>query len=321
MKKISLLTSNRRFSPTLEKKRGMWICHLHEAGRSRSKIIKLPIIGITLAVLLFRVPNALALAIVGNFIGGTQQGPSVGGGNIVSIFAAAAGTWENAIHDPFELHIDYGWGPDPGGYHYLQAQSGSPNRETNGLIYVQPQIYNDGSYATLFMDPTPTFNEEFSPEGRSIQNLGGGALTVGRFLSAADAAPAGLWQDLYTIFLHEIGHSLGISNANTSFISEAVDGQVQIGADLPFGGSVIPLARNNFGVTSHLDLQGGNLMSGLSFNERRLPSAADILVNTQLSGFSNVNLEATQVVPEPTTMLLFATGIAGLAGIIRIRRK
>lgn len=281
--------------------------------------------GIAVAILLWGVPNAWAVSILGNFIGGTQQGPSVGGGNIVDIFNAAALTWENAIADPHDLFINYGWGPDPGGFHFLVAQGGVPNRETQGLIQVQPQIFSPGDFVTLFLDPTPTLNEEFLPEVQLTQDLGGGDLTIGRRLDASGAAPPGVWHDLYSYLLHEIGHALGISNGNISFISEAADGVIIVGPGLPFAGSIIPLATNNFGVTSHIDVVvGGPLMSSLGSNDRRLPSAIDVLANAQISGFTQLNFEATQVaepVPEPTTLLLFGAGGLGLLAKMRRRKK
>ena len=265
--------------------------------------------------------SASAIAIYGNFIGGTQLGPSVGSGNIVDVFEAAAATWEGAFLDDFDLFIDYGWGVDPGGYHFLQAQGGVINRETQGLILVQPQIYAPGEFATLFLDPTPTLNEEFSSEISFTQDLGAGELNVGRLMTASSNAPTGEWQDLYTILLHEIGHALGLSNANATYIADGADGSIEVRDPLPFAGTVIPLARNNYGVTSHLDLPNGRpVMSGLGFRDRQLPSAVDVLVNAQLSGFTNVNLEPTQPahsVPEPSTLLLLGMGLAANCAIKR----
>jgi hypothetical protein len=291
--------------------------------------MKARIAAVALAMVLIRAPEASAGLILGNFIGGVELGSRVGGGNIVDIFNSAASTWSHALMDDFEVTIDYGWGPDPGGYHFLGAQGGTPNRETAGLILVNPQIFGPGDFVTLFMDPTPDLNEEFLPETRYEGDLGGGIVTTGRVFQASSDAPTGLWQDLYTMILHEIGHALGLSNANTSFQSEAVDGQITIGDQLPFGGTILPLATNNFGVTSHLDPTLGHpVMSGLGFNDRRLPSAIDVLVNAQLSGFQNVNLSPLQLAPEdpaptpePATLLLTVTGLTVIFGIRRKKRR
>ena len=109
----------------------------------------------------FGVGNASALTIEGTFIGGTELGRNFGGGNIHDAFRAAANAWEHVIKDKFVVHFDYGWGTSPGGTHTLLEQGGTPNRETRGLILINPQVYSDGTYVPLFLDPTPRRNNEF----------------------------------------------------------------------------------------------------------------------------------------------------------------
>lgn len=257
------------------------------------------------------------LLIVGNFIGGEQKGSSFGGGNIVDIFHAAAAAWQSVIRDDVTLRVDYGWGPDPGGYHFLGEQSGDPNRETAGTILVNPQIFNDGTFAPLYMDPTPLDNAEFTPYQETAQDFGGGLLNTGRILQMnVEGVP--FYLDLYTIISHEIGHSLGLSNANSSFIAEAADGDIDVTGSQPFAGSSLPLTTNNFGVTSHLAVNGA-VMNGLFPNGRQLLSDADILANAQLSGWhTTLGPEPT---PEPATLWLVGSGIVALAGGARRRRK
>jgi len=257
------------------------------------------------------------LLIVGNFIGGEQKGSSFGGGNIVDIFQAAAAAWQSVIRDDVTLRIDYGWGPDPGGYHFLGEQGGDPNRETAGTILVNPQIFNDGTFAPLYMDATPLDNAEFTSYQETAQDFGGGMLNTGRMLQMnVEGVP--FYLDLYTIISHEIGHALGLSNANSSFIAEAADGDIDVTGSQPFAGSSLPLATNNFGVTSHLAIQGA-VMTGLFANGRQLLSDADILANAQLSGWhTTLGPEPT---PEPATLWLVGSGIVALAGGTRRRRK
>ena len=271
------------------------------------------------------------LLIVGNFIGGEQQGPSFGGGNIVNIFGAAASAWESVILDDFVLSIDYGWGPEPGGYHYLLDQGGELNRETRGLILVNPQVFSDGSFAPLFMDPTPSANEEFTTYQETAQDFGGGLLNTGRVLQGnVEGVP--FYLDLYTIISHELGHALGLSNANVSFVAEAADGDIDITGSQPYAGSSLPLATNNFGVTSHLAINGA-VMTGLFPNGRQLLSDADILADAQLSGWhttlsagseptSSPGPGSTDPVPEPATLWFIASGaLVWAAGNCRRRTR
>lgn len=55
--------------------------------------------------------------------------------------------------------------------HYLNAQSGPPNRETEGTVYWD----NDGlSPIVAYMDPTPYENEEFRSMTETGADLGEG---------------------------------------------------------------------------------------------------------------------------------------------------
>jgi hypothetical protein len=265
--------------------------------------------------------DADALTIVGEFVGGRPLGPSVGGGDIVDIFRAAADTWERAIQDDFTVTFEFGWGPGPGGTHELLAQGGTPNRETHGRILVNAQVASDGGFMPLFLDPTPSLLEEFPIYHERAEDLGAGALNVERRYSAPIGPGAALFQDLLSILLHEIGHGLGLSVTNRSFVWESADGHIDVTAPLPFAGSVIPLAFNNHGVTSHVDPAiVGPVMGSLGFNDRRLPTAADILANAQISGFREVNLDLVEVSQPPPLALVLAGLAAAALGLGRSRR-
>lgn len=259
------------------------------------------------------------LIILGNFIGGEQKGSSFGGGNIVDIFDAAAAAWESVIRDDFTLRIDYGWGPDPGGYHFLTQQGGDPNRETAGTILVNPQIFNDGTYAPLYMDPNPSDNAEFTSYQETAEDFGGGSLNTGRILQMA-VAGIPYYLDLYTVISHELGHALGMSNANVTFVAEAADGGIDVYGPQPYAGSYLPLATNNFGVTSHLAIQGA-VMTGLFPNGRQLLSDADILATAQLGGWTTTLSPAPAPTPEPATAFLVGTAILAIVSGRRYRRK
>ena len=75
---------------------------------------------------------------------------------------------------------------------------------------------------------------------------------------------------------------------------------------LPFSGTSIPLATNNYGVTTHIHptkIQGRPVMGSSQAKTRQLLSMLDILVNAQLSHFTHLNLTPPifeqEQLPEP----------------------
>lgn len=233
-------------------------------------------------------PSASALTIVAEFIGGAAPQNAVGGGNLVDIFNAAVRIWESAYQDSFTLHLYYGWDPiGTAGNHTLMEQDGELQREIAGVI-----LFDNTGTVSFFMDPTPDLNEEYQRITEEHQDLGGGFINVARLFSypQGDALDR---TDLLTVALHEIGHALGMSNANLSFLNLSRSGTLTIGDGLPFSETVIPLAMNKTGVTSHFDpirVIYGSIMSGVCANERRIPSSLDILANAYISGFASLDL-------------------------------
>jgi hypothetical protein len=268
---------------------------------------------------LLPITNVSALTIERDFIGGTPQPNALGGGNLVDIFNAAADRWESAIRDQFTVTFQFGWAPIGGGTHTLNAQGGTPNRETAGTILINNDTIP--GHFRWFLDPTPRLNEEWGSFTTSFADLGGGTINVGRTFSDPVGAAVGEI-DLYTDVLHEIGHGLGMSLANNSFITESADGSVDVTAPRPFAGTKVPLAHNLAGIDSHPDLNdprfSETVMVGGHFGERKDLSALDILLMAQLSEFTDVSLDP---VPEPTTLFLWGTTMAGLGIGVRWRGR
>jgi hypothetical protein len=279
---------------------------------------------IFLAVLFFLfigASNAPAVTIETCFIGGVVPDNAVGGGNLDDIVNTAARIWESAYADSITITLYYGWAPiGDAGNHTLLVQGDNPNREITGRI-----LFDNSGASLFYLDPTPNLNEEYRRLTEEYEDLGAGRINVGRIYRKAVDEAAG-YIDLLSVAMHEMGHALGMSSANLSFMEQCQQGILYISGGLPFNGTAIPLAYNNSGIVPHFDaneIAYGSVMSGINSDERRMPSELDIVANAQISGYTILNLnpqEAIQSGQLGTAVDIMFRGIDGLDGSTSVNR-
>ena len=239
-----------------------------------------------MALVVLWVHSAQSLTIVRDFTG-TAPTNTIGSGTWTNTINSACRVWETVFPGSGKLTIHFEWGNVSTATHYLMSQGGSPHRELEAKV-----VINGSPWFKWFIDADPLSPP--SAYASSTVDLGGGPINAGRYQYGVSAEMS---MDLFTTVLHEIGHALGLSMDNDSFSLICQSGSVTICTSLPYAGTVVPLAQNNGGFTSHIgDVAEGNLMSGLiGWCQRSLPSALDIVTLAQLSGYTEVNPDLAPV--------------------------
>jgi hypothetical protein len=219
-------------------------------------------------VLLLMLSQASAMKIETRLIGGDAPANAVGNGNLTDIVNVAAHMWESVFADSITITLNYGWGPiGSAGIHTAIDMNTQKTREISGTI-----LFDNSGAVQFYLDPSPSGSEEYTKSAAESQNFGGGMINVARIFSQPIGDAIGR-VDLLSVVLHEMGHAMGLSLANSSFLSQSSTGFIKIGSNLPYAGTSAPMALNNSGIIPHFNVEQvlyGSLMAGLNSDERRI---------------------------------------------------
>jgi hypothetical protein len=259
---------------------------LNPFGNGEKAMFKnyLKVSALVIAFIFLSISESSAMDIVTRNIGGMPPENTSGSGNLTDIVYAAARMWESVYADSVTVTMEYGWAPIAEAGNHMALEF---NRQGNQEVACTLLFDNSGA-TPFYLDPSPNSNEEYLQRREEYQDLGGGSINVARLYKKPVGIAAG-YVDLFSVVLHEIGHAMGLSVYNQSFVSQRGNGIIVLSDPLPFAGTMAPLASNNTGFIPHFDVLEvayGCLMVGVNADERRIPSELDILTNAQISGYT-----------------------------------
>jgi len=248
--------------------------------------------------------RAFALDIVLSFNSAVSANPAddPAGTLLTQHMQAVEAFYEDVFEDAHTITISYWYGNQGAGIlaaHSLVSQSGG--RETSGQIVFSPDAAGTG----WFFDPTPGDNAEFNMSQTLWRNLSAANQT--NFYNSSGTIPATFEAgfsgsnngsnpnvagntDMLSVAIHETGHSLGMSSANTATQTETnVDFDYDFDSANVFGATLAArtAATNNL---AHLADSAAVMFPSIGTALRRLPGHTDLLSMAAVHDYFTLDL-------------------------------
>ena len=241
-----------------------------------------------------------------------------------AVMDAAADYWQTAFaasSRTLSLTINVSWGGLSGATLAQGGASWINNNPTYSLRNPFLTWDNDGS-STFFVDLTPKSNSEWAKSSLRTDDLGGGTINVERvYYNAASGTSARNDNDMLSVAIHEIGHTLGVLAGYPRFnaLDVGSDGDLDLsgGTQIASSGGHLdyslglpetpgfPFDGATVGGTYYPMLLGSSIVTGT----RKLLTEADILMVADLQGLNNPNTNPLIPEPEPSLVILFSIGL------------
>ncbi len=205
----------------------------------------------------------------------------------------------------------------------------------NGRSNMSEIQLDSSAVSHFFVDPTPRDNSEWNIIPKTA-NLNGNDVNVGRLGKAVAGGPAEDRTDIMTLLVHEVGHSLGLSDNSQRFVDLLGAPTVETDPDriLTFTSAMTGLpnafdlpfraASGHVSTAANMGLFADTVTSEPGFGEgdRALLSDVEIYALAAVNGFGpgQFVLNPTAV-PEPTTWIALAIFGAVAVRRVRVRKR